>query len=359
MKLNNIHKTSIKDNPIVVGTCPECNHDLVKHRGRFGEFVSCSNYPNCKYIEKSTNKDNLIAEKCPDCGKPLEIKRTKDNHSFYGCSDYPKCKYSRWPEENDTLINSKTINNVSDTNISVDNSNDYEYKAQFKNDFREDLQMEVRSSWEANVARILKYLNIEFDYETDGYQLNTNDSNYKYASQLYIPDFILKDKTIIEVKGHMDYRSLQNTKLFLERYPNERLIIIDSDIYYLLSEKYSSIVPNWECEKNNIISNIISVVGITFKERAIHVSKLIIGEELYLERDYNNTYDKNAIKVLDENSNHLGYISGDYACFYAPKMDYGIKYTVVLKEIEDKVLKVSIKANNLDDIEVSSIINIF
>ncbi|MFV0249747.1 MAG: topoisomerase DNA-binding C4 zinc finger domain-containing protein [Bacilli bacterium] len=364
MKLTNIHKTNIESKPIIVGKCPKCGNDLVRRRGRFGEFTSCSNYPNCKYIEKENDNSNIVFGKCPECGNDLLVKKTKTNEYFYGCSTFPNCSYSKWPEDNDEFINNlvkKDKETVNDKNLdnALTNHEENNYSQQFKNEFRDDLQMEVRSSWEANVARTLKHLNIEFEYETDGFQLDSKNSSYLYASQLYVPDFILKNKTLIEVKGHIDYRSLQNTKLFLEKFPNEKLIIIDSDIYYLLNKKYSSIIPNWENEKINIMSNIITVVGITFKERAQHVSKLLIDDELYLERDNNNQYDKNAIKVLDKDNNHLGFMSGDFACFYAPKLDNGITYNIILKEVEDKALKVFIKANNLDTINISSIIDFF
>ena len=70
--------------------CPECERNLVLRNGRFGEFVSCSGYPECKYI-----KQNLIGVKCPQCqtGEIVEKKARRGNF-FYGCNQYPKCDFT-------------------------------------------------------------------------------------------------------------------------------------------------------------------------------------------------------------------------------------------------------------------------
>ncbi|MFN2593340.1 MAG: type I DNA topoisomerase [Actinomycetota bacterium] len=70
--------------------CPKCDSDLVAKTGRFGPFVGCSNYPECKYIKKEPPKE--IGEECPDCGSPLVERRGRFG-PFVGCSNYPECKY--------------------------------------------------------------------------------------------------------------------------------------------------------------------------------------------------------------------------------------------------------------------------
>ncbi len=75
-------------------TCPECGHDLVKKRGRFGEFIACSNYPECKYTRPILS---AIGVKCPKCGEGDIVKRrSKKGRTFYGCSRYPECDYVAW-----------------------------------------------------------------------------------------------------------------------------------------------------------------------------------------------------------------------------------------------------------------------
>ena len=75
--------------------CPECGNPLVKRTGRYGEFVACSNYPECKYVKK---EEKQVIEVC-DClkckGKILE-RKTRRGKTFYGCSNFPKCKEAFW-----------------------------------------------------------------------------------------------------------------------------------------------------------------------------------------------------------------------------------------------------------------------
>lgn len=73
--------------------CPECGNHLVRKHGRYGEFIACSNYPECKYIKKQT-----IGIHCPEkgCTGELIVRRTKRGKTFYGCSRYPECKFTVW-----------------------------------------------------------------------------------------------------------------------------------------------------------------------------------------------------------------------------------------------------------------------
>ena len=86
-----------KKEPVHTGeTCPECGGDLVVRKGKYGEFVACSNYPTCKYIKKEKKKVNEIC-KCPKCDKGMIVERkTKKGKIFYGCNNYPKCNYALW-----------------------------------------------------------------------------------------------------------------------------------------------------------------------------------------------------------------------------------------------------------------------
>ena len=86
-----------KKDPVHTGeTCPECGGDLVVRKGKYGEFVACSNYPTCKYIKKEKKEVNEIC-KCPKCDKGMIVERkTKKGKIFYGCNNYPKCNYALW-----------------------------------------------------------------------------------------------------------------------------------------------------------------------------------------------------------------------------------------------------------------------
>lgn len=74
--------------------CPKCGHDLVLRYGRFGKFISCSNFPECRYTEPYLEK---IGMKCPTCEIGDVVRRkTKKGRTFYGCSRYPDCDFTTW-----------------------------------------------------------------------------------------------------------------------------------------------------------------------------------------------------------------------------------------------------------------------
>ena len=86
-----------KAEPEPVGRdCPDCGKPLVYRVGRFGKFISCSGYPECKYTEKLQKPVEKIGVACPKCGGDLVVKRTRKGKIFYGCANYPKCDFAEW-----------------------------------------------------------------------------------------------------------------------------------------------------------------------------------------------------------------------------------------------------------------------
>ena len=83
--------------------CPECGTgELVVRTGRFGKFISCSRFPECKYTAKYLEK---IGVKCPECKTgDVIIKKTGKGRKFFGCSRYPDCKWASWrsPKKEDS-----------------------------------------------------------------------------------------------------------------------------------------------------------------------------------------------------------------------------------------------------------------
>jgi DNA topoisomerase-1 len=72
--------------------CPECGADMVMKRGRFGRFLACTRYPDCK-----GTKPVSIGVACPKgCGGYISEKRSRRGKTFYGCSSYPKCDFVAW-----------------------------------------------------------------------------------------------------------------------------------------------------------------------------------------------------------------------------------------------------------------------
>jgi DNA topoisomerase-1 len=72
--------------------CPNCKNPLISRIGKFGPFLACSGYPNCKYIHQEK-----LAMRCPQC-KGAVIKRKWRGGSFWGCSGYPTCKFAIFGE---------------------------------------------------------------------------------------------------------------------------------------------------------------------------------------------------------------------------------------------------------------------
>jgi DNA topoisomerase-1 len=75
--------------------CPDCKDgELVIRIGRFGKFISCSNFPECKHTEKYLEKIDM---KCPKCKEgDVIVKKTGKGRAFYGCSRYPDCDFASW-----------------------------------------------------------------------------------------------------------------------------------------------------------------------------------------------------------------------------------------------------------------------
>ncbi len=94
-------KAKIKSQKVATPTgemCPDCGAELLLRKGRYGEFIACSNFPECKYTK---NTDGTVKEqpqqsdeKCDKCGAPMVIKSSKRG-PFLACSAYPKCKNAK------------------------------------------------------------------------------------------------------------------------------------------------------------------------------------------------------------------------------------------------------------------------
>ena len=89
--------------------CNKCGATMVIKEGKYGKFLACPNFPDCKNI--LSMEDEVVAT-CPVCGKDVLKKRSKAGKTFYGCSDYPRCKFASWdipaphlcPECHSTMI---------------------------------------------------------------------------------------------------------------------------------------------------------------------------------------------------------------------------------------------------------------
>lgn len=93
-QFNKVQKVMYVDEPIPTGEkCPKCGAPLVYKEGKNGQFIGCSNYPSCKYVQKEKKEVVYTGEICPECGKPLVERKDAKGKVFIACSGYPHCKY--------------------------------------------------------------------------------------------------------------------------------------------------------------------------------------------------------------------------------------------------------------------------
>ncbi len=85
-----IEKIKIADE-ITDEVCPECGKPLAIKTGRFGKFLACTGYPDCKYTKSYQVR---LGINCPECGGELVQRKSKKKRIFYGCSNYPKCTFA-------------------------------------------------------------------------------------------------------------------------------------------------------------------------------------------------------------------------------------------------------------------------
>lgn len=75
--------------------CEKCGRMMVIKRGRYGEFLACPGYPECKNAKPIVEELDVP---CPECGKPIVAKKSKKGKKFFGCTGYPECKFVSWYE---------------------------------------------------------------------------------------------------------------------------------------------------------------------------------------------------------------------------------------------------------------------
>jgi DNA topoisomerase-1 len=87
-----IEKVEIKDEE-AGKDCPECGKPMLIKYGRFGKFMACSGFPDCRHTESFTEEAGVD---CPLCGGAILALKSKKGRRFYGCSKYPDCQFRSW-----------------------------------------------------------------------------------------------------------------------------------------------------------------------------------------------------------------------------------------------------------------------
>lgn len=209
--------------------------------------------------------------------------------------------------------------------------------SRFRDGYRRDTGHCFRSSWEANVARVLAYKNIPYEYEKQPYALETVH---------YLPDFFLGGGIILEVKGAWDAENRKKVLQFSKNITGFKLLPIDQDVYIDLKRQFLGSIPAWEDDSSpRFQRQEVAVVGLTFFR-----AQLQAGMNLAFFREPDNEYDANAILVTCEDGTPVGHLSAEWAAIYAPKMDAGMKYRGVVKELTSRVMFADMERENTDEI---------
>jgi DNA topoisomerase-1 len=95
-KYNEIAKKPIEQK-LANKNCPKCGKPMLIKRSRFGEFMACPGFPECRYTESIEDKNTKTGIICPKCEQgEIIAKRTKKGKIFYGCSQWPECDFASW-----------------------------------------------------------------------------------------------------------------------------------------------------------------------------------------------------------------------------------------------------------------------
>jgi len=193
-------------------TCPQCDKRFTVWASRVrvaeaeGQRIFCS--ASCRDTTNGEEQWHRIAVQCTTCGKPMDrIPARVTKHMF--CS--PECLaagVATWTRHGRGNMG-----------------------------YRPDIDLWCRSSWEANVARVLQALALPYAYESRAFRLPGGTS--------YRPDFHVAGLWI-EVKGQMLPKAAAKIAAFREHYSDERLVVIGPDDYRLLAGTFGLMLPEWE-----------------------------------------------------------------------------------------------------------------
>ena len=77
--------------------CEKCGKPMVIKHGRFGKFLACTGFPECKNTKNIKEEPTEIGMQCPECHQgDIVVRKTRKGRTFYGCARYPDCKYASW-----------------------------------------------------------------------------------------------------------------------------------------------------------------------------------------------------------------------------------------------------------------------
>ena len=208
---------------------------------------------------------------------------------------------------------------------------------------RPDLGQMFRSSWEANVARVFKHYNYSWEYEPDRFKIEGENSLF------YWPDFLVNGNTVVEVKGFWDSDSLKKVSEFHKRFPEYKLIIVDSDVYYDIDTFYGEIIECWEKSSKEKRVEKIPIVGLKYVEDQSVFNELKIGDSVALIQEKDNPYDPNAILAVSESGKRIGRIAAEWAFIYSLKMNKGYTFKASVIQMGSNKIVIGVQRSNYEN----------
>ena len=245
--------------------CKNCNVQFcsITPTGyRTPKYVCCTKECANSLMTEKRRKDNSFARNKEAIKKSIQTKKLKDptygdkkkvlleQREKRGLHKYDKKKYSHWtqvPENKEYLKNllaGKIVSNKTKKLMSLSRKkllqeNPSLIYSNANGGKREDLNnFYFRSNWEANYARILNNLQIEWEYEKHSFLLSNGTH--------YTPDFKIGENKFVELKGWFDSDSKNKIELFIKEYPQYELDLIDEEKYYTLRNLFKHKISNWE-----------------------------------------------------------------------------------------------------------------
>lgn len=215
----------------------------------------------------------------------------------------------------------------------------------YKTGIRKDIGIGFRSGWEANIARLLNYFNLKWEYEHGCLKIED-----EFYHSFYIPDFTLEYGVIIEVKGNWDYDSRQKMRVLSTRLPSDKLLIIDGDLYFDICKKFKEIIPFWEGTYKYCLSYVVPIILNPDIIDKANMNNLKPGNNVYLEHRLDEFDKRNTIIVRTNFNQMIGFIPDDWTSVYSPKLKMGMEFSATVKSINENCLNIRILRANKNEL---------
>ena len=301
--------------------CPNCGSKLIKKHGKFGDFLSCSNFPKCRFSMNYKHQNNNYLyndDKCPKCGSNL-VKRNGKHGFFMGCSNFPKCKFTR-----DYMLNDENSSNSLTFNskpFSFQNEK-YQSKVKLAKDFVfSNLNMGTKmlleiKNWDEDLELCINILDDRVTVEDEkyiesvlGYAHHRKDkrTSLEYACDLIV-GWVIEDCTV-EMLNKIGYATFLNSadkhrKILLSPtadsdlkvYVNGKEVLIEQVNDFTGYWKKTLHVPLRDNKYNNLKSENSLLFGIDFVNKLFFILNVHKTEANYI--PYHKPFGKPAYAIV-------------------------------------------------------------